>query len=403
MTTTTRGDGNGAAPALPHQPPARVGQATAIEQSRAGAEVYYAMLAAQQLPRSLDRAIEAMREVCQLDALAKRAFFRFPRGGQQVEGPSIHLARELARCYGNIQYGITELERDDAHRQSQMLAFAWDLQANARATTTFIVPHRRDGGGDLVQSRDVYENNANAGARRVREQIFAVLPFWYVEEAQDICRKTLEDGGGEPLPQRIAKARKGFEGWGVDVTRLEEKIGKAVDAWTGPDVASLVVIAQSIQRRETTIEQEFPVRQRTVTADELATSGAAPAAGKTSDERPEEKGEHGQDSPQKLSGPQSKRLHALFRDGGITERDARLRASSAIVGRAVTSSSDLTRTEAAALIDALEGFAQNEALVATLTQLTAPAPPETDDVDEANWQALIEAEQAEAEQQEPKS
>jgi hypothetical protein len=356
MTTTTRDDGNGAAPALPHQPPARVGQATAIEQSRAGAEVYYAMLAAQQLPRSLDRAIEAMREVCQIDALAKRAFFRFPRGGQQVEGPSIHLARELARCYGNIQYGITELERDDTHRQSQMLAFAWDLQGNARATTTFIVPHRRDGGGDLVQSRDVYENNANAGARRVREQIFAVLPFWYVEESQDICRKTLEDGGGEPLPQRIAKARKGFEGWGIDVTRLEEKIGKPVDKWTGPDVASLVVIAQSIHRRETTIEQEFPPRQRTVTADELA-GGTQPAAGTP-------KG----DQPAAIAQRQSKRIHAMLTEGGISSRETKLDLFSYLTGRQIESSKDLTQVEADTIIAALDSYAERGPLAEVVAE-----------------------------------
>jgi hypothetical protein len=367
MTTTTGGDGNGAAPALPHQPPVRVGQATAIEQSRAGAEVYYAMLAAQQLPRSLDRAVEAMREVCQIEALAKRAFFRFPRGGQQVEGPSIHLARELARCYGNIQYGITELERDDTHRQSQMLAFAWDLQANTRATTTFIVPHRRDGGGDLVQSRDVYENNANAGARRVREQVFAVLPFWYVEEAQDICRKTLEDGGGEPLPQRIAKARKGFEGWGVDVTRLEEKIGKAVDKWTGPDVASLVVIAQSIQRRETTIEQEFPppAKATAVTAEQI-TRQAPADDGADSDQEP------------KLSQPQSKKLHALFREAGVSSRDTRMRVSGLVVGRELASSNDLTQTEAGILIDQLEQWSTSGELAAAVAKLTGA----TDDAGE---------------------
>lgn len=255
--------------ALPHA--ARIGQATAIEQSRAVAEVQAAIVVAQQCPRDIQAAQRSMRESCQMPALAERAFYRFPRSGQTVSGASIHLARELARCWGNIQYGIAELSRDTVAGQSEMLAYAWDVQTNARSSTAFIVPHARDkkGGPErLTDLRDIYETNSNNGARRVRECIFAVLPPWFVEEAKDLCSKTLKDGGGKPLAQRIAMVISTFDALGVSEDDIARKLGKPSARWSEYEVGQLAVVYRSLQRGEVTKEDEFPVQ--VVTTEEIA-------------------------------------------------------------------------------------------------------------------------------------
>jgi len=276
MTTVDRVDKTAIA-----LPSTRISQATAVEQSRAVAEVQAAVFVAQQYPRMVQAAIASMRESCAQQALAERAFYKFPRGGTTVAGESIHLARELARCWSNIQYGIVELSRDDAAGQSEMSAWAWDVQANTRVSNTFIAPHKRDkrGGAEkLVDLREVYENNANLGARRVRECIFAVLPPFFIEEAKELCVKTLSDGGGKPLAQRIADAVKAFDGIGVIADQLEQKVGRASDKWTELDVAQLGVTFKSLQRGEVTKDEEFPPVR--VTAAEI-TGKAKGAKGKT--------------------------------------------------------------------------------------------------------------------------
>lgn len=263
---------------LPHAGSAAsyVGQATAIEQSRALAEVQAAVVMAKRMPRSIPEAIARMQQTCQVKELAERAFFRYSRGSGQVTGPSIHLARELARCWGNIQYGITELERDPVLRQSTMLAFAWCLESNTRATTTFIVPWMRDanrakdGASPLTAMRDIYENNANMGARRVREQVFAVLPKWFTEQGAATCRDTIENGSKEPLPMRVSKAVAAFDGLGVHVDQLATKLGRKSGQWGAGDVATLTVIFQSIKAGETTVAEEFPPDDQKVTVTELA-------------------------------------------------------------------------------------------------------------------------------------
>lgn len=251
----------------------RVTQSTQIEQSRAVAEVQGAIIVAQQCRRDKALAVQMMEEECAEAHLAERAFFRFPRAGQTVAGPSVHLARTLARCWGNVQHGITELRRDDEARISEMMAWAWDVETNVRSASTFVVPHTRDtkrGPVELSDTRDVYENNANQGARRLREAIFAVLPAWYVAKAQEICQHTIEHGGGIPLPQRVTNAIKAFDSLGVTVDRLEAKVGRAKDRWTPNDLALLSVAHASIKQGTVTVDEEFPTVHEVVTIDEIA-------------------------------------------------------------------------------------------------------------------------------------
>lgn len=242
-------------------PPARPGsEATKIEQSRAVAEVQGAIVLAQQRPRDIARAKHEMEMACNEIALADRAFYRYMRG-KVITGSSVQLARELARCWGNIDYGVKELERDDFAGRSEMLAFSWDLETNTRSELTFIVPHRRDtnaGGVDLTSLRDIYENNANAGARRLRETIYAVLPVWFRTAAEDLCHETIKAADDKtPIAERVANAIKAFAAIKVTPAMLEAKLGKKTDAFDAEDLATLRVVRRALKNGETTIEEEF--------------------------------------------------------------------------------------------------------------------------------------------------
>ncbi|MBZ3909392.1 hypothetical protein [Streptomyces acidiscabies] len=260
-----------AAPAAPA--PTFIGQGTAVEQSRAVAEVQAAVIVARQFPRNEAIAVQKMRTGFEQHSLAVRSFFRFRRGSSNVSGETIQFAKELARCWTNIHYGVHELRRDDAAGESEMQAWAWDLETNERASTTFIVPHTRwtkdSGGTRLEDPRDVYENNSNNGARRLREMIFSVLPDWFREQAKAIATNTVENGqGSKPLAQRAADCIAHFEGLGVTVEQLEEnRSGRPSGKWTNLDLGQLSIISESIRRGEITVEEEFP--QPRVTAGEI--------------------------------------------------------------------------------------------------------------------------------------
>jgi hypothetical protein len=262
-----------------------VGQATAVEQARAVAEVAASVDLALRQPRNPADAVRRMHEACEVKGLAERAFYSFSRGGSPVQGPSVHLLRELARTWRNIAYGIAELARDDRRGESQMIAFAWDVEANVRSSAVFIVPHARDtktGRKDLVDLRDVYENNANQGARRVREMIAAVLPTWYVDEACQRARATLAHGGGVPLDKRIATLVGLFdERFRVTQQQLVDHIGRSLDKWSPVDVAALEVLGRSLANREIALDEVFAPSTGPAIAEQAARSrrgGRGPAA-----------------------------------------------------------------------------------------------------------------------------
>jgi hypothetical protein len=245
-------------------------QQTAVEQARAVAEVAAAVRVAQDYRRDIDNARAQMRQACGTLALAERAFYSVPNRGS---GPSVHLARELARCWGNVQHGMVELKRDDAGGESEMQAFAWDVENNTRSVRSFINPHVRMKGKNrqaLTDVNDIVNQNNNAASRAVRETIFTVLPVWFVEEAKDLCQATLQRGNGEPLEARIAKAVATFGRIDVTAEQLEARIGRSRNRWDEQDVASLIVLWQSLSAGETNKDDEFPTAVRpAVTAADI--------------------------------------------------------------------------------------------------------------------------------------
>lgn len=249
------------------EPARRITQATAVEQSRAVAEVQAAVTVALQFPRDMQRAWAEMEAACSRSALANRAFYSVPNRGN---GPSVHLARELARIWGNIDYGVRELSRDDEAGMSEIQAYAWDQQTNVRSSRTFQVPHARMKGKRreaLADLGDIYLNNQNIGARAVREAIFTVLPNDYCEKAQDVCRRTVEKGDGEPLADRITKAISAFASIGIVVERLEAKLGKVRGQWGPQQVADVGIWYTSITRDG--IDAATLLPELVVTADEF--------------------------------------------------------------------------------------------------------------------------------------
>ncbi|GAB3211284.1 hypothetical protein [Nocardia tengchongensis] len=375
-----------------------ISQATAVEQSRAVAEVQAAVMVAQERPRNKAMAVEEMRDATAQMAVAEKAFFRYNRGEETVTGVSIHLARELARCWGNIDYGIKELRRDDEQGVSEMLARAWDMQTNASSSTSFIVPHIRDtkkGRRQLTETRDIYENNANNGARRLREQIISVLPNWFVEEAKARCHETLKRGDGDPLEERRTNAIHGFAQMGVTVEQLEAKVGAPRAEWNGDHLGQLSVIFKSIQRGEVNKAEEFPApvaappsadelaavsrRRKVEAAAEPSESGAKPEPAQVTDtaKAPPESDPPKRSratrkadkpaAPNLITAQQSEKIDELMTALKVTDEDQQRDFASMVLGKPLPDLGQLTIEEGEVLI---------AELVDTLAAEQAKAPAE---------------------------
>lgn len=230
----------------------------AIEASRAIAEAQGKLVIAKRFPRDEVQAYAKAIEACRRPSMAEKAFYSFPRGGQTVEGPTIRFAEELARCWGNIDYGIKELSQDDG--KSEMQAYAWDLETNAQSVQNFTNPHQREQGKKMVtltSQRDIYENNANMATRRLRARILAILPSWFVEDAVAECKRTIAGKNDMPLIDRVKKMVVAFGNFGVTQEQIERRLKRKIDTMTSEDFVEYTGIYNAIKQGESKISDWF--------------------------------------------------------------------------------------------------------------------------------------------------
>lgn len=235
--------------------------AVSIESSRAIAEAQGKLLIAKRFPRNQVEAYQNAMNACKRPSLAEKAIYSYPKGGQTVSGPSIRLAEELARCWGNIDFGIKELSQKDG--ESEMQAYCWDTETNTISSQTFVVPHvidTRTGQKKLTTTRDIYENNANMAGRRLRARILAVLPPDLVEDAVRECRKTLAGKNDQPIEDRIKKMVMAFQKFGVKPETIEKRLGRPIDTMTTDDVSEFVGIFNSLKDGNSSIQDWFDVK-----------------------------------------------------------------------------------------------------------------------------------------------
>jgi hypothetical protein len=219
----------------------------AIEESRAVAEVMGKLFVASRRPRDKAQAFTELMEECARPAMAEEAEYSYPRGTETVSGPSIRLAEAMARVWGNIEYGIRELSDDE--EGTEMEAYCWDLETNVLSSQKFRVKKERStrqGSYKLTDQRDVYEQNANLGSRRLRARILAVLPADLKEHALAACKRTLAPKVDE-LPARVSKMVTSFGKMKVTPGQLEKYIGRKTTEFTADDFTKLIGVHNSLK------------------------------------------------------------------------------------------------------------------------------------------------------------
>lgn len=219
------------------------------QESKTLSEIRGKMILARQFPRDPDLSLQRALSECARPELAANAQYEFPRGDSVVKGPSIRLVEVLARHWGNIDFGVGEIEAQDG--STTIKAYAWDLETNVSDEKTFSVKHERKTKTKtykLTDSRDVYEMVANQGARRKRACILSVLPGWYVDAAVNACEKTLEAAmnKGKSVEERRKDMVDAFAAFGVTEAQIGEKIGKEIGKLNAQDLVKLSKLYSAI-------------------------------------------------------------------------------------------------------------------------------------------------------------
>jgi hypothetical protein len=251
--------------------------------SRQGQEVQAAIVIAKNYPRDEQAARQRIMETCKRPALADVAIYTYPRGTTKVEGPSIRLAEAIAQNWGNIDFGVVELEQRDG--ESTVLAYAWDLQSNVRQAKTFTIPHVRDtkqGRKEVRDARDVYEIVSNNAARRLRACILGVMPGDVVEDAVAVCNATMKANTGNISSEKLTAMIESFMEYGVSLEMLEARLKHKIQACNASEVVQLRKVYQSLKDGMGKPEDFFEAaaQQERVKQSAAAVRGAAVAKAK---------------------------------------------------------------------------------------------------------------------------
>lgn len=242
---------------------------TEMMTSRQAQEVQAAIIMAKKMPRDEQIALAKIERACKRPSLAKRAHYSYPRGGTQIEGPSVHLLKAVAGAWGNLDFGIIELEnkpgKGNLPGESTMMAFAWDLENNVRSSKIFTVRHKRDtkkGTNIVTDDRDIYEISANTGSRRLRAALIDVIPSDVVEEASDLCNQTLKaEAKGKSIGDRVGAMLGAFNEFGVTKAMIEKRLMHKIEATTEQELIGLQKVYTSIRDGYAGVADHFPPDQ----------------------------------------------------------------------------------------------------------------------------------------------
>jgi hypothetical protein len=237
-----------------HQPQALAEMGTAAAIARAQQEVQGAIIVAKRFPRNEDDCRAKLLKACKRTEFAEDAEYNFPRGGQDVAGPSVYLAREAARLWGNIQYGF-EVIRDD--QETRMIrSFAWDMESNARTIQEDSfrkLIFRKKGGWVEPDERDLRELTNRRAAIGYRNCILQLIPSDYVNEACRVANTTKQLKAQQDPDGERKKIVDAFSEMNVMPSKLEEIIGHKLSEASPPEIAKLRGIYKSIRDGNSTI------------------------------------------------------------------------------------------------------------------------------------------------------
>ena len=213
-------------------------------------------------PRNEMRAFASVLKSCERPTFAERAMYSYPRGGAKIEGPSVNLAREMARLWGNLRYGIRIVSMDMEYVQVQ--GWVLDLETNTHNSSESKfrkLVFRKGKGWVEPDERDLRELVNKHGAICVRNALLQVMPSDLIEEAMARSRATLQAEANGSLKRNpretVIAIVKSFDGFGVSVDQLEDYLGHKLEAITAEEVADLRAVLTSLKDGNTKASEHF--------------------------------------------------------------------------------------------------------------------------------------------------
>lgn len=213
-----------------------------------------------------------------------------------VEGPSIKLANDVARLYGNCD--VDEWVSGEGLDYWEFTARFIDLETGYSLTRVF--RQRKNAaavGKDEARNAEI--GFAIGASKAIRNAVTNALQT-FTDYAFEEARNALVDQVGKDI-ERWRREVSERIGAIVDIKRVEAVIGRSVKEWLAPDIAMVAAMGKTIKDGMASVDDAFPPLQRQEHAStkgqldkasgvnvppEAGAAGEASSGSRTTDEAP---------------------------------------------------------------------------------------------------------------------
>ena len=217
-----------------------------------------------QRPRNPQKVLDAaLVELETAPAYASENYYSIPykdrsSGSEKtgmIEGPSIHLARIVARHWGNCaaKCVITGEDEDRVHLSGVFV----DLQANVRFERPFTVTkyrYDRNTRKTIALRDDRLMMAVQAGASKAeRNAILSGVPRWLVKAVMDRAKKI----AANDVQQRIGEVLQAFAQLGVTREMLEKRFDAPLEHFDDDKRAAMKGLYNALRDREVSLAEAF--------------------------------------------------------------------------------------------------------------------------------------------------
>jgi hypothetical protein len=186
-------------------------------------------------------------------------FYRFPvktKGGgtDWIDGPSIKLANDVARVFGNCAIEVREIDVGDAWT---FYARFTDIETGFSMERAF----RQRKSQSSMKTRD-YERQQDIAyqigqSKAIRNVIVNSLQI-YADYAFREARNSLVQKIGKDVAAWRNRTVDGIAKIPVELARVERVVGRAAKDWLAPDIAQVIAMMKAIADGMATADESFP-------------------------------------------------------------------------------------------------------------------------------------------------
>lgn len=247
--------------------------AIAAVTEKARAEIESAYIMAKKFPRNEEDARINIIRTCRIPSFAEKAKYKKPIGKSAIIGPSIRLAEEIARQWGNIDVEMTVLYEDPSRRLVQIRVI--DLQTGSTGRAQFViektverknaygrnvVAERLNSSGEKISIVEATEDEVlskqNATASKYRRNlILQLIPTYILADAIEQVDETIRSGV-KTDPERAKKAvADNYAKLGIKPSDIEKYLGHSFAQLTPDEIVNLKDLYTAMAEGETTWAQ----------------------------------------------------------------------------------------------------------------------------------------------------